>query len=592
MINLELLTMLLSKQSKLLLKYCNLAIVIFGMVACTDNIEDLTETDTSGDAVWHSPEVLTRAQSQQYFLRDHAVGYSYNAMTGRSYSLDDVRCQVINRAELDRLEDLSLYYLYTIDSARTVRMEGNVYHSMTQYVHNCNFKASAEAQITVIAGGEAKLECSIFEDGTNDSYIIEGQSNILCGNYRIDASAIMELAKTQPTVLTPSFRYAVRQVANASNKNYIACVDSFINTYGTHVVTFAEMGGTLDVLLQLDAKKYNTKENLGASLSGDVLLGMFKEAKEGGNNSNDYKYLENSKCHIKVQGGDVSLLDQLTNMNQYKVGTLDADVFTNWQNSVRFNAENYENSTASVIRMDFVPIYEFVNDSIAKRRIRSTIEGSVQDMIDLLGNRNFVNVSFPYKPQNISYTLGNGVKASCASPQITNMIYGGRHVASICKERIESISANEDVWVVYPIYEGRIQLHNGLCQHNGRTYNVAWDGDKCFVTNRAEYGNNGMVYVTAGVPSFTAYTNIKYNKSHLLPYIETDTPFNVDGSYNKKATQYFVTKKKGNFYLPDSKGKKTITGIPNWAYDENTEMMKRMDEYVYIYNHNELKYND
>lgn len=569
---------------------CLMAAVILAMTSCNDSLEEIAkiENDNQGNAVWHSPEVLTRAQTLRYFLRDHAVGYSYNAMTGDSYSLNDVRCQVVNRAELDAVD----YISYTIDSVQKVRMEGDVYHSFTEYVHNTNLRATAKAKISLIAGGEAKAKCRIFEDGTTDSYIITSESKISSGNYRMDVSGIMRLAKKHPSVLTPSFRDAIRQVAEANENNYRACVDSFIHTYGTHVVTYAEMGGSLSVLLQLDAKRYKTIHKLDAELTADAFQGMVKAKMDGSSNSDGYKYLEDSKCYVKALGGNVSILDKLTNMNYYKIGQLEESVFTDWLASVRFDAEDFEKSTASVICMDFVPIYNFILDSIAQRRIRSVLEGSTQDLIEMLGNRNFVNVSFPYNQQTISYTLGNSTTKSCTSPEVTDLIYAGRHVATICRELIPEIDSIRNVRVVYPIYEGRIQQFNGLCLHNGRSYSVAWNEDKCTVTDKGICTDSTYVYITAGVPSFTKYTNISYNKAHMLPYIETDTPFKVDGSYNSAAIQYFTKKDKGYFYLPETKGNRSITGIPNWAYDENAGMMRRLDKYVYVYNPNELKYND
>ena len=575
--------------------FCLAAVIaLLHMTACSDNLEEIANMreDASGDAVWYSPEVWTRAQSQRYFLRDHAVGYSYNAVSGQSYSLDDVRCQVVNRAELDRLVDVSKYYLYSTNVEQKATMEGSVYHSFTQYVQNSNLKADGEAGITLIAGGEAKYECSIFEDGTTDCYIVDAQSKISSGSYRIQWDAIMELAKTHPSVLTASFRDAVRQVAEASEKNYLSCVDSFIHTYGTHVVTYAEMGGSLDVLVQLDAKRYKTVENTEMALSADVLEGMFAASMSGSGSSGEYSYLEDAKCYVKVLGGDVGLLDELTNMNYYRVNEVDASVLSQWQESVVFNPDDYEKSTASVIGMDFTPIYRFVSDPTAKKRIRSAVQGSTQDLIDLLGNRNFVNVSFPYHPLEISYMLGNKTKKSCTSPDVTDLIYAGRHVATVCTERIASIDSSQDVHVVYPIYEGRIQLYNGVCAHDGRIYQVAWNGDDCTVTDKGEAGNSENVYVTAGVPSFTKYDNIIYSQAHPVPGLEIDMPFHVDGSYNTGSTAYFVKKEKGNFYLPATQGKSSITGIPNWTYDKVSKMMKRNDDYVYLYNPNELKYND
>lgn len=569
-------------------------VALLNITACSDNLEEIANErdEISGDAVWHSPEIWSRAQSQRYFLRDHAVGYSYNAVSGDSYSLDDVRCQVVNRAELDRLTDVSKYFLYSTNVEQTATLEGNVYNSFTQYVQNSNLKADGEAGITLIAGGEAKYECSIFEDGITDCYIVDAQNKISSGSYRIQTDAIMELAKANPTVLTASFRDAVRQVAVASDKNYLACVDSFINTYGTHVVTYAEVGGSLNVLVQLDVKRYKTVENTEATLTADVLKGMFKASMSGSGSSDSYKKLEDAKCHVKILGGNVELLDELTNMNYYRTNQVDASVLNKWQESVVFDPNDYEKSTASVIRMDFTPIYKFVNDPTAKKRIRSVVKGATQDLIDLLGNRNFVNVSFPYTPQTIYYILGSQTKKSCKSPDVTNLVYAGRHVATICSEQVKAIDSSQKVRVVYPIYEGRIQLNNGLCAHKGRVYNVAWKDDECIVTDKGEVNNETMVYITAGIPSFTAYDNITYSKAHLVPDLEIEYPFLVDGTYNTKSTPYFVKKDKGCFYLPETKNKSSITSIPNWAYDKASKMMKRNDDYVYIYNPNELKYND
>lgn len=562
------------------------------MAACSD-VPNLAEdiSDTSANAIWHSPEVLTRAQTQQLFLYDHAVGYSYNAMSGESYALKDVRCQIVNRAELDRLADVSKYYLYLVNKENKISGEGHVYNSFTDYVQNSNLKVGVGASISIIGVGSIKAEGSIFEDGNVDTYVVDTKRRISCGTYNLYADAITKLAETNPTVLTASFRDAVKQVAEAPESNYRACVDSFINTYGTHVVTKAEVGGKLDVLLQVEATKVKTQYFLEASLTADVLKGMFKAAVEGGISKEDYEYLQNSKCRISVVGGSVKYLDALTAMDSYKVGKIDNSNFDKWQSSVVFNPDDYSKDSTAVIDMKFTPIYDFVLDPVAKRRIRSAITGNVQDLIDLLGNRNLVNVSFPYTSTDLSCKLG-GKQYTCESPKVVDLIYAGRHVATICTERIDTIDATQDVRVVYPIYEGRIQMKNGFCAHGGRAYNVAWTGDECKVTDNGRTKDEGMIYVTAGKPSTEKYDNINYNTAHELPAIETNLPFNIDGSYNTNAVYYSVEKKKGHFFLPASKGKGALTGIPNWTYDEATGMMKRDDAYVYVYNPHELSYND
>ncbi len=582
-----------TKNRFIFLKECLAGLALLcGMAACSDTLEetDNKSIDTSTNAIWHSPEVLTRAQSQQQFLYNHAVGFSYNAMAGESYALKDVRCQIVNRSELDRLENVSDYFLYTINKEQKVTSEGYIYNSFTEYVQNANLKLEAGASIFIVGCGTIKAEGSVFEDGTVDSYVISAKKNISSGTYRLDADAIIDLAETHPSVLTESFRDAVRQVAAASDENYRACVDSFINTYGTHVVVKAEVGGQLNVLLQMEAKKFNTQASLSGTFAVEVLNKMFTAAGSGGSSSEEYEYLQNSKCHISAKGGNVKYLDAITSMDSYQIGKLDNTYLSQWQSSVVFAPDDYSRDATSVINMDFRPIYDFVLDPVAKRRIRSAIIGNVQDLIDQLGNRNFVNVSFPYNPTSLSYTLG-GKQQTCESPKTVNIVYAGRHVATICTERINAIDASQDVRVVYPIYEGRIQLKNGFCVHDGHSYTIAWTDDECKVTDTGRASDSNMIYVTAGKPGITKYDNITYNEAHKLPAIETNLAITIDGSYNANATSYFVEKEKGHFYLPAAKGKK-LTGIPNWTYDETTGMMKRDDAYVYVYNPQELSYND
>jgi hypothetical protein len=579
-------------QGSLLKSMATAAVMMCVMTACSDYVEEMVDVDTatSRDAVWRNPEVLTRAQTVQYFQREHAVGYSYNAMTGEAYSLDDIRCQVVNRAELDRLAESAPYILYTANVEQTTTMTGNVYHSFTQYVHNSNLRSDAEGGIVLIAGGAARTECSIFEDGTTDCYIVDAQSKISSGNYRIYPEAGMEMAKTHPSVLTASFQDAVRQVAAAPEKNIVACVDSFIQTYGTHVVTYAEVGGALDVLVQFDAKRYKTIENTETALSADVLAGLFKGSWEGSGSKEGYEYLEDATCRIQVLGGNVRYLDALPNMNRYRVDGVDPAARAKWQSSVVFSPDDFEQDSTTVIHMDFTPIYQFVSDPVARKRLKGYTQGAVQDLIDLLGNRNFVNVSFPYNFQTVQYVVGNKETASCTKPDVVNLVYAGRHVATVCRERVDAIDPTQDVGVVYPIYEGRIQLFNGLCQHKGRVYQVAWKGDACIVTDQGEGSNAETIYITAGVPSFTAYTNITYAPARPVPGLEIDKSFHVDGTFNFQSPRYFVKKVKGKFILPATLGNTSITGLPNWVYDASTKMMTRNENYVYIYNPNELKY--
>ncbi len=567
---------------------------MLGFSACSDDIalEGDSTDNPNACSYWHSPEVLTRAQTKSSFLRDHAVGYSYEAISGRANNIDDVRCQVVNRSELDRVASETGLSLYIADLETDIYTKGMVYNSFTQYVQNSNVHASAEGQVLVLANGDVKRNCSIFEDGTIETRMVEVTKCISLGEFALQYGDLVELSKQYPTILTSSFRDAVRQVAEAPKEYFVACVDSFLATYGTHVVTQAEFGGSVDILAQIEKKKYNTVYGDEKQLSVDVLEALFKKKSDSSESDKKYTYLENAKCNITVRGGDVSKLDALNNMNYYGVNASDSADLSDWTNSVTFYPNNAAQSTASVISMEYVPIYEFVTDETARKRIEAVIDGSTEMMINTFGHRNFVNVKIPYASQDLTFRVGNQATYNCASPDVTNFIYAGRPVATICNERIKELDPNFDVRVVYPIYEGRMQQTDGVCLFGNHEYHIKWmDNDQCEVTDNGPVSSDGNVYILAGVPSFTPYKNINYYTAHALPSVEVDTPFDVNGSYNPSCNVYFVEKKRNNFYLKDC-NEKNITSIPNWSYDAAQKRMRRSDDYIYIYNPNELDYND
>lgn len=558
----------------------------------------------------------TRSDAEfAHFQHNYGVGYSYNGLYGKRCSLDDVRCQILNRAVLEECMDDTGEPLINVEYVNTDEGGAEVYYTKADYLRQVYFNVEANASCMLLFSASASADMGIAEDGKAETYTLRESAIAPRGKSMLDKDAICYYTDEYPHMLTSSFRHSVEHLqtyveGNALKPHWELAVDSFLNTYGSHVVTSAVLGGRLDVELELSEKDYWTYERKGVNLQGELLAGLVKASYSSEAERLTHLILNDCKCQINVVGGDVTKVDALTAMNIYKVETLAPDAIKQWQESVTFSEEADGDNNSELIDMNITPIWDFIADQHVSDMVQARVENSVDALIRMLGNRNFINTSFrmPQGTVSVPYIDGAGTLHQ-TEPSIINIIRAGRHVASICKELIPEIDDQEH-WVVYPIYEGKLLMESGLCAlPDGTTYTVCWNGSNYKVQQlEGKAEQTSKVYITAGVPLYQGYNNIRYEESHWMPDIEMQHSINLDGTFNTGCRTYDVWKHFGHFYLRTS-GDEThqaLTGIPGWSFMTDlpaeymnyptwfdAELMRnrmvRDDEYRYIYNPKEAR---
>lgn len=568
---------------------------------------EATLADGSTRMLSMKQDVYTRGNSSAAsFIHSHGVGYSYNARTGKLASIDDIKCQIVNRAMLDKYEDDALEELLIVNpNISKWTGENRVAHSFVEYIQNSNFSADASGNILVLGSGEYQSKAYIFEDGTEDKYYLSSKHSIPRAEYTLNSFAVKDLAKMHPEVLTSSFRAAVERIKKA--KDWQIAVDSFVNIYGTHLITKATLGAKVNVDVQIETQKARTLEQQNATLDVDVLSGLYNYKSSSAMEQVAYNVLQESRCDVEVIGGNITILDDLLSLNLYQTDAVDASLFEKWQQSITFDMNNLDKSNVELIDMDVVPIYEFIADDDVAHKVMARITGDVQALIAILGNRNFINVKFPAKiadKMGIKYG-GSSTATTISNPDVVNVIHSGRPVATICREYVPEISKTEKVTVVYPIYEGRVKLTNGVACYNNHAYSVCWDFESFSVNDMGVVSDASTVYITAGVPSFAAYGNIAYESCYTMPYVEMNQPFDVKGNFVSSCKKMLVEKHFGNFYLKDDRN--SYDAIPNWTYTKNlpagnqkypdfinssyaNRMIRQEPTYIYLYNPKEAAY--
>lgn len=560
-----------------------------------------TDGATQHFAYRQKPETRASSNSMRQFYRNHGVGYSYNAISGEYCSIKDFCCQILNRVVLDSLAEANDYPYLNILHEDEFNYYTEHYTSVEEYVQNIYMKAELAVDLLSLFQASVTGKMYFFERGTKESYLIRYSAQRNCGAYKLNYSDLIAEAVENPRVLTSSFRHA------CSNLKTDKDIDEFLNIYGTHVVTYAALGARMNITLQIDRADY--KDTLYAGIGGKVDLARMLTIDASVDITATAETIdEESKCCLDVLGGDIQPLDpflQLYNYGQFKNARVNNDIVDEWVQSVKFDDNDLEHSNVELIDIGVVPIWNFIaNDTIAKR-VKARVSGDFADVISSFNDDNFINVTFPMHPESVTCRLGVLKQQTYNQPDVVNYIYGGRYAATVCHEWVPEITEDEKVYVAYPIYDGYVKLHSGLCAWQGVAYRVEWSGDHFIVTAKDSLvGDASTMYMNCGVLSFTPIDGVNYQTMHPVVGCELPGSIQVDGTLGGSVC--LVHKYFGHFYLDN---KNQYTNIPGWEYtttapreasydDYDTyfqggvykNRMIQSDSYYYIYNPTEIDY--
>lgn len=563
------------------------------------------------DSLFHFVQsVASRAtqSSMTQFYRHYGIGYSYNAVSGNYCNLRDFRCQVLNRAVIEKIEKEQSIDLLRVNKINQTSSKRSSYSSVVEYIQNTNFKADAKANLIVYAG-EASGTCSVFEDGVVDTYILHDELTSNRAEYSIGYVDLLTFADKYPTLLTSSFRLALSKI-DATNKS----IDDFINLYGTHVVVYSKVGASMAVDIQVETKKFTTLTDKEL-LTEQALATLFHEVKSKSEEERYEQMLKDSKCQFTVKGGDVSYFDNLVGISNFDNTSFTTSMKNDWLNSIKFDDSNISKSNVELVDMEVVPIWYFIPDEQLADRVEARVTGNMSLVVETLGNDNFINTSFPAHPTSVVTRIGSVYKKTFTNPDVVNVIAANRYVATVCKETVPEISTKEDVYVAYPIYEGRVKLTNGLCIYNGKVYNVDWSFNHFHVSEvETTEPVTDTIYMNYGSLSTVKYSTLEYQTGHPVLACEQPGSIDIDGSFNINYMSY-VQKFLGHFYLQLPFFSTSVTNhvsydnLPGWTYttsnpseadeadyssyfksDTYKKRMVRDDDYIYIWNSTEIGY--
>ena len=575
--------------NKIITKIMGMTVLMLCMAACSDNFDlpDIDNQDQTSMANM-SPfmQKLEEPSTIEQFRRTYGVGFSYDVVHGEKCNMKDIRCQVFDLAKVRELEQSSSQGLIRISYDNKTTIDSYSTFNLSEYEQSVNFNADVNANL-ILVHGKGSGTFSIWEGGeVNHFYCVTRITSPIL-SVTIDGKSMAAFIKRgHSEILSKNFLEACKWMEKHTDD---LVVDSFINRYGTHVVTNAVMGGRLDIemKMQLDSLLDVTDTKLLGELSADEILKM-KGSSEA--YSKELNLMNNADCHITIRGGDLSLIPG--NLLHFTFGQRpDINAYAQqWMASINYDPEDWDKSNLEMADMQTQPIWEFIPNKDVADRVKQRIMSTAVELIRQLGYQNGVCTAIDMKDEVKCNILNKQV--SFWQPRTTNVIAAGRFVATICRERISDIDASKDVKVVYPIYDRQVNLSSGFCIANGHAYRVRNLRNGYDVQDLGETDET-TVYLNCGAPGTAHYDNIEYLHSHNVAGVEIPYSINKEGQADTSRPYYLVVKKGLDFLLNTSKGNDQtgiIDGLPNWSYDENAKRMVRNKDYRYYWNPNEINY--
>ena len=333
----------------------------------TTAVEDYDPTNANGDyteAYWRR---VHAAQRQAYIgdlYRSYGVGYGYNG-TGKYSDYDEVRDRVIDLSYIqqydaqhgsstivDDVSPSSYHHVYSGTDATTICKKLTKNSSVKVDLLLFQAEASSTFNKTDMTSNEFAF-CTIYDGLTMASRHMEPYD-------------LYYIAREHPEALSPGFlRYqqqAAEAIKNNNNTEAIRILQNMMQTYGTHIIYHAKLGGKLKFSTTMNRHVVDSRTTLDEQAGASFLYSIGTKT---GTETQDWvtNTQTDRETHIEALGGNSALALKLSALHDSDDMALKSQVLDEWFKSLKFTpgADKDENNV-ELIDIKVAPLSDLILD--------------------------------------------------------------------------------------------------------------------------------------------------------------------------------------------------------------------------------------
>lgn len=300
------------------------------------------------------------------------------------------------------------------------------------------------------------------------------------GSASMDYSVLQQMIENGRDVFTPEFREAYdKVVANPTTRN----VDDLLNRFGTHMVTYTEIGGAMDLTVNFS---YEAKGEINMRAE-DFANYFFKHepsdfTKPGTNSIDGITSNISVGGTFNITGGsDEAQQRIIQSLYDNSYNGIDQAALQNWLTSLECpsldDQQAIRDANITPVNFQLVPVW-----SLFPNNLRSIFLERATAMSKQSENKNFSDWTagtdvYAFKISGAQFmNFGNG-----SDQTLVRVVYASNSnssnmqpVLEICNEYVPTIRGDKRINVVYAIRNGRTFHGAGLFPGDGEGNPPAW----------------------------------------------------------------------------------------------------------------------
>jgi len=467
------------------------------------------------------------AQRQEYIgdlYRSYGVGYGYNG-TGKYSNYDEVRDRVIDLSKIqefdrehgsstivDDLSPSSYHHVYSGTDAITICQK------LTE-------KSSVKVNV-VLFQGEVSSTYSKTDLSSNEYAFCTIYDGLTLASRHLEPYDLYYIAREHPEVLSPGFiRYqklAAEALKNQNNTEAIRIVQNMFQTYGTHIIYHAQLGGKLKFSTTMKRSVTDTRNSVDEQASVSF-LGCIGSTKGTEKEKWVVNTQEDRETHLEALGGNSALGLKLAGLHESDNNALKSQVLDEWFKSLKFDPSVPKDSNnVELIEIKVAPIADLIID-----------EGVADLYNTLVGKHIAYETNVMPRVRNKIYAKIPTNALRLADRSVTNQVVIDHEVIG---EIMNEYVHNVEYTVFYPTLAGKVGREGlGRRCSDDSLFTITWQylegaesEAKAFVTPLVRlnyddniYYNNGDIDISPD-SSVTAYkTNISVKQGNLYMWNDT-----------------------------------------------------------------------
>ena len=406
-------------------------------VSCSDDM--LTDEEVTTNAP------LSRRAFSDDQIKVQRLGYAYNAAGNVMDDSSFTASPIIN---MDRLKAAEAKYGLIISSERRHYTSLDIFSGNTlQEVGHSETKYTVD-DIGVAGCGVYFRKNSIFsETRFTSSYKAHMFVKHIMATMTIDVGMLhcmaLDSLDKADNVLETDFRQAVKELVQVGE----ASVDTtkateFSEKYGTHLVVSSNLGGMIELQMQINRDSCVDKEYTTQQVIEDVVgQQVVKTSKPMNLKETVRKNTVEYEGAINVKGGTQEHCDALHRTFDHKDAVAkkigDAD-YSSWASNISIEPDSYN---AAFVSGRFLPYYQLFEDSITRKVLRKVYE---------LYLKKEAPTKEQYEPvYGVMPVEGN------YGPDVRVATVDNNKACIICEEYVPSIRSDKPCVVAYPLIRGK-----------------------------------------------------------------------------------------------------------------------------------------